>query len=206
MNKKVDNSWINDTALLFYQIFSADFENEKFLKRLLTGGGGNSALCSTWTHFCDEFIKHRISKRAYNDLVSRLEESDKVLVSLEGNRVIMHSRLLDDKEAWFYDNAKTIDKRVEANKHYHFDHNPPNKCVLVMLKESVEKNKKNKNIFINDFAKKIKNIQTLDLITIEEDEKRMSADRKTSYTLSALERDKISNSTFYDLDIVKEKE
>ena len=49
MKKKISDEWINDTALLFYQIFSVDYEDVNFNAKLMAGGGGNSTLCSTWT-------------------------------------------------------------------------------------------------------------------------------------------------------------
>ena len=54
-------------------------------------------------------------------------------------------------------------------------------------------------------ASYIKQIQTVDLITVEEDEMRTNADlNQKDDKLSSLERDKISNSKFYDLIIYRQ--
>ena len=44
-----------------------------------------------------------------------------------------------------------------------------------------------------------KNIQTVDLITVEEDDIRTEADRKLSNKLEAIERDRLISAKFYDL-------
>ena len=68
--------WIKDTALLFYQIFSVEYD-DVFIKKLLAGGGGNSTLCSTWTHLNGYFVTFRISEKAYELLISKVDDEDK---------------------------------------------------------------------------------------------------------------------------------
>ena len=63
----MDNSkWIDDTALLFYQIFSGEYESDDFWHKLTLGGGGNSPLCATWEKFSNRFVLRRISVSASN--------------------------------------------------------------------------------------------------------------------------------------------
>ena len=95
MRKEVEEKWIRDTALLFYQIFSVNYENDEFIKRLLMGGGGNSTLCSTWTHLSDCFIKYRISVKAYNLLITKVDDIDKSSIIKKGNCVEIPRKLIE---------------------------------------------------------------------------------------------------------------
>ena len=71
-----------------------------------------------------------------------------------------------------------------------------------MLKSKVKEKKDNPD-FLNELTDYVKNIQTVDLITVEEDEIRTSADLKLKDNkMDALERDKLINTEFYNLHIV----
>lgn len=203
MNKKTDEKWIRDTALIFYQIFSVEYENEKFLDKLLQGGGGNSTLCSTWTQLSDRFIKYRISRNAYNLFINMIEDSDKDLIIKKDNCVTLPSKLIYKKyPSLFFNNAKGADKRKNNGKYFHFDHNPSNKKVLTLLKNKIRENKDNDDFLIK-LSDYIKEVQTVDLITVEEDDIRTLADLKLKDDkMDSLERDEIINSKFYDLNII----
>lgn len=203
MDKKIDEKWIKDTALIFYQIFSVDYESEKFLNKLLQGGGGNSTLCSTWTHLSDRFIKYRISVRAYNLLISKIEENDRKLISFENGCVTIPSKIIYKKYAsLFFNNAKGANNRKSNGKYFHFDHNPSNKKVLILLRNEIKANKDDVE-FLSKLSDYIRKIQTVDLITVEEDDIRTLADLKLKEDkMDSSERDAIINSVFYDLNII----
>ena len=67
MNKE---KWIEDTALFYFRIFSADY-GDLFLNKLLKGGGGNSTLCASWYQLSPVFVPERISATALNLLIER---------------------------------------------------------------------------------------------------------------------------------------
>ncbi len=171
---------VRDTALIFYQIFSVDYEEDKFLDKLLKGGGGNSTLCSTWTQLSDRFIKYRISKNAYSLLMSLIDDSDKKLVIEKDNCVTIPEKLIYKKYySLFFNNAKGAVNRKNNGKYFHFDHNPSNKKVFILLKNEISKNKDvDKEEFLRRLSDYIKQIQIVDLITVEEDDIRTLADLK----------------------------
>ena len=194
-----NEKWINDTALLFYQIFSTEYECDDFCHTLTLGGGGNSPLCATWEKFSNSFVIRRISKNAYNLLMSKLSEDEKKQIIKDKNKVTIPKRIIEkDRKSWFKNNAKSLEKRRENDKFFHFDHNPSNKKVLVILKKLIKENKDNPD-YVKKLAVKLKKIQYLDLITVEEDEKRTSEDRKLKDKLSSYERDKLIGGEFYYL-------
>lgn len=91
--------------------------------------------------------------------------------------------------------------RKNSGKYFHFDHNL-NKKVLSLLKSKVKEKKDNPD-FLNELTDYVKNVQTVDFITVEEDEIRTSADLKLKDNkMDALERDKLINTEFYNLHIV----
>ncbi|MCL2176425.1 MAG: hypothetical protein FWB72_00500 [Firmicutes bacterium] len=186
--------WAENTAKLFYQIFSCDYD-EKFLKKLLSGGGGNSALGSTLYHTLGSFVHSRISKTS-------IEAFDEIGFSytLKDNVVRISKANIKSRWTLFSNNAKGAEKRRLAGKEFHFDHNPPTKMLLHQISTEVKK--------VNDmtisFAEKISKLknfmltgQTLDLITVEQDDERTKADRKK--LLTAEERDEILQDVWYDL-------
>lgn len=202
MRKEVEEKWIRDTALLFYQIFSVNYENDEFIKRLLMGGGGNSTLCSTWTHLSDCFIKYRISVKAYNLLITKVDDIDKSSIIKKGNCVEIPRKLIEKKyHALFFNNAKKAEKRKQKGKYFHFDHNPSNKKVLINLENEIKNNNYSEK-YLKKLANYIKQIQTVDLITVEEDEIRTTEDRKLKVKLDSVKRDDLISSEFYDLYII----
>lgn len=202
MAKKVDvdiEKWIKNTSLLFYQIFSVDYDNEEFIRKLLCGGGGNSTLCSTWTHLDDYFIKYRISEKAYKLLIEKVEEEDRDKIRLENNVVYISKKIDKKYHSMFYNNAKGAANRIKVGKFFHYDHNPSNKKVLELLSNKIRENKNNEGFF-EELTEYVKTIQKIDLITVQEDDIRTLADKRSKpVPLSAEERDSLLNTRFYDL-------
>lgn len=203
MKKKISDEWINDTALLFYQIFSVDYGDVNFNAKLMAGGGGNSTLCSTWTQLSDDFLNYRISKKAYKLLLNLISEEDKKSIIKTEKDITIPKKIIYDKyRGLFFNNAKGVVNRKNSGKYFHFDHNPSNKKVLSLLKSKVKEKKDNPD-FLNELTDYVKNVQTVDLITVEEDEIRTNADLKLKDNkMDALERDILINTEFYNLHIV----
>ena len=203
MKKNINEEWIKDTALLFYQIFSPYYTDEKFNKKLVTGGGGNSTLCSTWTQLSDKFLSYRISKRAYQLLLNLISDEDRSAIVKINNDVTISKKIIYDKyHKLFFNNAKGVVNRKKNGKYFHFDHNPSNKKVLTLLKSKIKGQKGTKK-FLNELTEYVKKVQTIDLITVEEDEVRTNADSKLKDNkINALERDKLIKAEFYNLHII----
>ena len=193
----VDDKWIKNTALLFYQIFSVDYddEDEAFINKLLAGGGGNSTLCSTWMHLNSCFVQYRITESAYSLLNNKVLSEDRSKIKLDDNVVYISRDIYKD-----YRGLKGAENRIKAVKFFHFDHNPSNKKVLRLLYDRIKLHKEDEG-FLEDFIEYTKSIQTIDLITVYEDDIRTSADRKSKNgPLTALERDDILETKFYRLE------
>lgn len=198
MSSKKDK-WVRDTALLFFQIFSVDYEDEAFINKLLAGGGGNSTLCSTWTHLNGSFVMYRISKNAYSLLIDKLEPNDRNKVILKDDTVYISKKIYKKYHTMFYHNAKGAENRVKVGKFFHFDHNPSNKKVLELLNEKIKMHKDEPG-FLDELTEYIKTIQTIDLITVYEDDMRTSTDlANPNGPLSSDERDRLLNTSFYRL-------
>lgn len=202
MSKEVNKKWIKDVALFFYQIFSVKYENKEFVKRLLMGGGGNSTLCSTWTHLSDDFIEYRISKKAYNLLLEKVESNDKKYIVKNGDTVSIPKFIIEKKyHQLFFNNAKGAENRKLKSKYFHFDHNPSNRKVLLKIKGKIEEHDYSDE-YLEELSQYIKQIQTVDLITVEEDDIRTYADQNLKEKLEAHERDLLTKSKFYNLEIL----
>ena len=198
--KNIDiDKWIKNTALLFYQIFSVGYEAEAFINKLLSGGGGNSTLCATWMQLVKVFIKRRISKPAYHLLLEKVTDEDKNKIRLECDTVFISKKIHAKYLAFFFNNAKGAENRINAGKFFHFDHNPSNKKVLELLCDKI-KSHKNEAGFLEKLTEYVKSVQTLDLITVQEDDIRTNADRQSpNGPLSSQERDDLLKTTFYSL-------
>ncbi|MGM9848510.1 MAG: hypothetical protein ACI312_02030 [Bacilli bacterium] len=202
MSKEVNEKWIKDVALFFYQIFSVEYENKEFVKRLLMGGGGNSTLCSTWTHLSDDFIEYRISKKAYNLLLEKVESNDKKYIVKNGDTISIPKFIIEKKyHQMFFNNAKGAENRKLKSKYFHFDHNPSNRKVLLKIKGKIEEHDYSDE-YLEELSQYIKQIQTVDLITVEEDDIRTYADQNLKEKLDAHERDLLTKSKFYNLEIL----
>lgn len=199
MTEVKNEKWIKDTALLFYQIFSVDYEDKAFTNKLLAGGGGNSTLCSTWTHLNGPFVTYRISKNAYDLLIQKIDSSDLNKIRLEDNIVYISKKIYKKYHRLFYHNAKGAENRINTGKFFHFDHNPSNKKVLELLNEKIKKHKAEDG-FLLELTEYIKTIQTIDLITVYEDDMRTATDLSNpNGPLSSSERDQLLNTHFYIL-------
>ena len=197
------DKWVKSTALLFYQIFSANYDNEAFLHKILSGGGGNSTLCSTWMNLAEFFIPHRISENAYKLLIEKLADNEKNEIYMKNDKVFISKKIYKKYSYWFFNNAKGAANRLRTGKFFHFDHNPSNKKVLYLLHNNVKENKSDINFF-NKFTQYVQSIQTLDLITVFEDDLRTRADRNNKNgPLSATDRDLLLNTKFYTLIEIK---
>ena len=191
--------WVRSTTLLFYQIFSVDYEDEMFIKKLLSGGGGNSTLCATWMQLVQFFIKHRISTSAYNLLLEKLDDEDRNMVRLDNNTVYINKKVYKKYHCMFANNAKGADNRKSVGKFFHFDHNPSNKKVLKLLCDKIKLHKDEEGFF-EELTRYVNSVQTLDLITVEEDDIRTFSDRRNiNGPLSSDERDRLLNTIFYNL-------
>lgn len=201
-NEMDKEKWINDTARLFFQIFSVDYE-EIFIRKLLSGGGGNSTLCATWMHLNNYFVGYRISKKAYELLLKKVQPEDKNKIKFDNNTVYVSRKIYKKYSKMFYNNAKGSENRTEAGKVFHFDHNPSNKKVLELLNSKI-KRQKNEEGLLQELVEYIKKIQTVDLITVEEDDIRTQADRKNENgPLLGEERDELLKTEFYVLEEMK---
>lgn len=195
--KNIDiEKWVKNTSLLFYQIFSVDYDDEAFINKILSGGGGNSTLCSTWMHLVDNFITRRISENAYNLLINKLDDGDKSKVRLENDTVFISKGIYKKYHSWFSNNAKGAENRTNAGKFFHFDHNPSNKKVLELLYTKIKAHKEEEGFF-EELTEYVGSVQKLDLITVQEDDIRTSADRKGPLSLE--KRDSLLNTKFYSL-------
>jgi hypothetical protein len=195
MNKT--QKWIEDTALFYFRIFSGNY-GEDFLKKLLKGGGGNSTLCASWYQLSPVFVPQRISGAA----LSLLREKSFDIIE-EGNKIRLKKSQVKANHGMFYNNAKGAQKRIIAGKYFHFDHNPSNKKILSLLNERIKgfmESQVSEQDILLDLSEYLKTIQTVDLITVEQDEIRTSADRD-DLPLTNAQRDDLINDTWYTLEI-----
>lgn len=195
MNKT--QKWIEDTALFYFRIFSGNY-GEDFLNKLLKGGGGNSTLCASWYQLSPVFVPQRISGTA----LSLLREKSFDIIE-EDNTIRIKKSQIQENHIMFYNNAKGAQKRIIAGKYFHFDHNPSNKKILSLLNERIKgfmESQVSEQDILLDLSEYLKTIQTVDLITVEQDEIRTSADRD-DLPLTNAQRDALINDTWYTLEI-----
>lgn len=179
-----DDNILDSTAKLLYNVFS-DSYSDAFEKKLMSGGGGNSMFVNAWGKPSATFIKRRISGKAKK----RLEE---------------HGYTIDTCPPNFYqNNAKTIEKRRSAGKQLHWDHNPGNVKVLQLIRDRVRSyadKKMTPEEKIADLKEYLVGVQTLDLVTIEQDHIRTYRDeilgKKEKDMLTADERDALLKDTW----------
>lgn len=188
MNEQI----LTDTAKFLLQVFSQDY-GEEFERMLVAGGGGNSMFVNAWNKLSQAFVRCRISSQARQRL------QDKGYNNVRNKQDIPHSFL--------HNNAKTVEARRRAGKELHMDHNPSNVKVLNLVKDKV-RSYRNDDLSdeqkLEDFKEFIMNIQTLDIITIEQDKIRTLKDenmtKREKEMLSAQERDNLLNDTFEDIE------
>ena len=195
MNKK--QKWIEDTALFYFKIFSGNYGDE-FLKKLLKGGGGNSTLCASWYQLSPVFVPQRISGQAL-----KLLKEKSFSVEEQNGTIKVKSSEIKSNHGMFYNNAKGAKNRIKAGKFFHFDHNPSNKKILAMLNDKIKnymESKITEQEILNNLSEYLKTIQTVDLITVQQDEIRTNADREGKL-LSNIQRDNLIKDHWYVLEI-----
>jgi hypothetical protein len=175
MNEEQKERWIKDTALFYFRIFSVNYE-KSFHETLLKGGGGNSSLCAAWYKLSAVFVKKRISRKALETLIVK-----GVIHRREGNVVKLLKREIDiDRHELFYSNRKGAENRIADGKYLHFDHHPSNKKILQLMNFEIKQYVSsgiNQEMATINLSEYLKTIQTEDLITVEQDDIRTSADR-----------------------------
>jgi hypothetical protein len=180
---------LEDTARLFLKVFSSKYKDD-FERMLVAGGGGNSMFVNAWAKPSTYFVKTRIS----NEAKERLQK---------------HRHTLKDMpKKFFRNNAKTVDKRRAAKKELHVDHNPGNVKVLHLIRDKVrsfpETNSEDENL--KELKEFLRTVQTIDIITIEQDEKRTLKDEDGTYSkadkamMTAVERDALLDDDFEETD------
>jgi hypothetical protein len=178
---------IESTAKLLLNVFSDKYD-PWFESQLVAGGGGNSMFVNAWAKPSAKFIRIRISKEAEK----RLAEHG-------------YSSLNDIPKHFLRHNAKGADNRREAGKELHADHNPGNTKVLHLIRDKVRSYDQaiSYDEKLEDLKSFIREIQTLDIITIEQDDIRTLADSKMTKSeknmLSGEQRDILLHDSFDDL-------
>lgn len=175
---------LESTAKFFYNVFKEKYD-EIFEKMLTSGGGGNSMFVNAWVKPSAYFIRKRISGEA----LKRIAEKGHTLETIP-HVFIRH-------------NAKGQVNRRLAGKELHEDHNPGNVKVLSMIKDKVRSYAYSSMTYdqkIKDLMEYMSGIQTLDIITIEQDDirtyKDTSMNKSHKNTLGAKERDLLLNDTW----------
>ena len=163
-----DEKMLDSTARFMFNVFNTKSGNycEEFDALLMSGGGGNSMFVNCWSKPSYHFVKKRISGEAKR----KLEEFG-------------YASLDDAPHSFKHNNAKGAEKRIAKGKHLHLDHNPGNVKVLELIREkcrSFDPDKVEYETIINEIKKYLSTIQTLDWITVEQDDIRTYGDSNYS--------------------------
>lgn len=187
MPAKVNSDAVLDsTAKFFLNVFSDKYD-EFFENMLVSGGGGNSMFVNAWQKPSKHFINARLSGEA------------KTCIAAKGYT------LETMPHVFLCNNAKGAAKRKAAGKYLHMDHNPGNVKVLHDIRDRVRSylDEMSHDTKIADLKEFMKKVQTLDIITVEQDDMRTLADerftKKEKDMMSAKERDNLLNDTWEDL-------
>ena len=160
--KKNPNDWIKSAALFFWQVFHVEYPSPVFKQELLAGGCGCSMFGQSWVFASKPFVKTRISGKA------------RVTLEKDGY-------LLDNiPHGYISTNKKGSDNRKAVGQKLHRDHSPGNREVVRLIRNKV-KSYGSTSIFADnekDLCDFIKNVQTLDIITVEQDDLRTCVDDK----------------------------
>lgn len=177
---------IESLAKFLLNVFS-DTYDENFEKMLVSGGGGNSMFVQSWQKPSKLFVKIRISTEAKNKLLE-------------------HGYTLETMPHVFLcHNAKGAKNRIASGKHLHMDHNPGNVKVLHLIRDRIRSYRKamTKEEKINDLKEYIRDVQTLDIITVEQDDIRTLRDanytKKEKDMLTSAQKDALLNDTWTEL-------
>lgn len=184
----VDEKMLDSTARFMFNVFNPQSGNycKEFDDLLIKGGGGNSMFVNCWTKPSSYFIKKRLSGEARN----RLREH--------------HYNSLDEAPHKFkHNNAKGAENRKREGKELHLDHSPGNVKVLELIKEKCKQydlKKMTYDYIIQDLKQYLRVVQTLDWITVEQDDIRTYKDenytKKQKDKMNHEERDALLNDTW----------
>ncbi len=182
---------IDGTARLMFNVFNrktGNYSND-YDMLLMSGGGGNSLFINCWQKVSFDIDRVRISGEAKKRLIAY------------GFASIEDAQTRDHK--FLSNNAKGAANRLAAGKNLHADHNPGNKKVLEMIKEkcrSYDPDKDDYESTISEIKEFLRTVQTIDWITVEQDDKRTYKDDKYSKKekdmMSHDERDDLLNDTW----------
>lgn len=187
----IDENMLDSTARFMFNVFNVKSGNycKEFDELLLKGGGGNSMFVNCWSKPSSYFAKKRISGEASK----RLKEFN-------------YATLNDAPSSFKHNNAKGAQKRIANGKHLHLDHNPGNVKVLELIKNRCREYDPDKTSYediIKDLKDYFSTIQTLDWITVEQDDIRTYKDqnytKKQKDKMNHEERDLLLNDTWENL-------
>ena len=183
-SKDMGQVMLHDLAQLLFAVFSIEYE-EEFKKLLLGGGGGNSMFINTWMKPSAHFVKMRISSKAEQILKKKGYTRDNL-----GE---------DVPKSLLKNNAKGAANRIKKGKRLHIDHNPGNVKVLELIYEKIQILKSEKGTKADKIKKLesfLKDIQYLDIITVEQDDIRTLGDKehtkKEKDRMTRRERDQLT--------------
>ena len=164
IEKTYDEKMLDSTARFMFNVFNLKSGNycEEFESLLMSGGGGNSMFVNCWSKPSYYFVKKRISGEAQRIL-----------------REHNYETIDDAPHSFKHNNAKGAQKRIAKGKYLHLDHNPGNVKVLELIREkcrSYDPDKTKYETIIAEIKLFLSNIQTLDWITVEQDDIRTYGD------------------------------
>lgn len=184
---------LDSTARFMFNVFNikSGTYSEDFEKLLLAGGGGNSMFVNCWTKPSSYFTKIRISG-----------EAKKVLKKHNYNSIG------EAPKSFKFNNAKTAANRMKKGKYLHLDHNPGNVKVLMLIKEKCrefnpDSSKFNLEATMNEIKAYLLTIQSLDWITVQQDDVRTYGDeshtKREKAIMNKQARDQLLNDSWEDL-------
>lgn len=182
---------LDGTARFMFNVFNVKSGNynKNFEELLLQGGGGNSMFVNCWAKPSYYFIKKRISG-----------EAKKTITKLG------YTSIYDVPDSYKCNNAKGAKNRKDAGKLLHLDHSPGNVKVLHLIRDKCREfdpEVETYDSIISKIKEYLETIQTLDWITVEQDDVRTYKDKnytkKEKDMMDHDERDKILNDTWTDL-------
>ncbi len=168
---------LDSNARFMFNVFNTKSGNycEEFDNLLMRGGGGNSMFVNCWSKPSYYFVKKRISGEAKR----KLEENN-------------YPTINDAPHSFKCNNAKGAQNRIAKGKHLHLDHNPGNVKVLELIREkcrSYDLDTTDYETIISEIKVFLSSIQTLDWITVEQDDVRTYGDNRYSKS----EKDKMTH-------------
>ena len=184
---------LDGTARFMFNVFNTKSGNynENFEELLLQGGGGNSMFVNCWAKPSSFFVRKRISGKAKETIAN-----------------LGFASINDVPPEYKYNNAKGAENRKTVGKLLHLDHSPGNVKVLHLIRDKCREfnpDTDNYDMIIRTLKEYFKTIQTLDWITIEQDDIRTyktdsdGPSKKEKDMMSHEERDNLLNDIWEDL-------